>query len=92
MTRSGTAAADRGQTQKTLQSATVASAAVPEPVVHFVAYGLRPSPEGYVLCRVDVAGAVATTEPMRQPEPSLALAHAYLEDAARGAYLATRES
>ncbi len=88
-TRSGPAAASRGQTQKT-PSATQPedTAAGPDQVVKpFEAYGLRRTKAGYELTRVTVSGDNATCVAIRQAEPQRAIAFAYLEAAIDDAYL-----
>ncbi len=91
MTRSGTTAASRGPNpHKTSSPQTDRSAVVPEPVVDFAAYGLRPTAAGYQLVRVDVAGESVTITPLRQAEPQRAVANAYLESAVADSYLEGR--
>ncbi len=90
MTRTGTAATGSAQKPKPSGALQAELAAVPVRVVDFSAYGLRPVTGGYQLCRVDIAGETCSVHVLRQPEPQLAVATAYLEAAVAESYLETR--
>ncbi len=54
----------------------------------WVAFGLRPTPAGYELVRVEMKGnEVMAAVPLRQPEPQRGVAFAYLESEVAEDYL-----
>jgi len=66
----------------------VAAPATDHPARSWEAFGLRPTPEGYVLVRVEMKGnEVMAAVVLRQPEPQRGVAFSYLETEVAEAYL-----
>jgi len=91
-TRSGPAAASRGQNPKPSNPQPELSSAGPDTVVPFTCYGLRKTPAGYELVKVVIGGNEPVIVHMRQAEPQRAIAFRYLEAAVEDAYMETRNS
>ena len=82
---SGPASLTSGEAPDILKRPT---AAEEPPARSWEAFGLRPTPDGYVLVRVEMKGnEVMAAVVLRQPEPQRGVAFSYLETEVAEAYL-----